>query len=341
MSFSNTDQPKDGAEPSMEEILASIRRILKDEAVKSPAGDLDDDVLVLDSSMVAKPVDLSTATSPPAASLPTTESPATPLQSTASPVHFTSAPTLISPVYTPPASAEPELVLTPAPEPAAEPEAEPPAAATPPSIFTTGAAITEAEAPVFKPAGLAPPPVAPVFGGRSLQDFPVLKPESEAPVHATDTPLAATPAATFEPAATPFYAAPAPISAPEPAPVAERAPEPVPEPAASTLIAPAPSPAQQPPSETKMPETQDNLTPPTSLVSDQVSAAAANSIGAMLRSMTAEKSVAISRQSLTIEDMVREEIRPLLKAWLDTNLAGMVERVVRAEIEKVMERSAG
>jgi uncharacterized protein len=34
-------------------------------------------------------------------------------------------------------------------------------------------------------------------------------------------------------------------------------------------------------------------------------------------------------------DMVREMIRPMLKAWLDDNLPIMVERLVRAEIERV------
>ena len=37
----------------------------------------------------------------------------------------------------------------------------------------------------------------------------------------------------------------------------------------------------------------------------------------------------------TLEDLVREMLRPLLKSWLDDNLPGMVERIVRAEIERV------
>jgi cell pole-organizing protein PopZ len=37
----------------------------------------------------------------------------------------------------------------------------------------------------------------------------------------------------------------------------------------------------------------------------------------------------------TLEDLVREMLRPMLKAWLDDNLPGMVERIVRAEIERV------
>ena len=41
------------------------------------------------------------------------------------------------------------------------------------------------------------------------------------------------------------------------------------------------------------------------------------------------------RTPARLEDLVREMLRPMLKAWLDDNLPGMVERMVRAEIERV------
>jgi uncharacterized protein len=41
------------------------------------------------------------------------------------------------------------------------------------------------------------------------------------------------------------------------------------------------------------------------------------------------------RSGRTLEDVVSEILRPMLKAWLDENLPGMVERLVRAEIERV------
>lgn len=37
----------------------------------------------------------------------------------------------------------------------------------------------------------------------------------------------------------------------------------------------------------------------------------------------------------TLEDLVREMLRPMLKSWLDDNLPGLVERLVRNEIERV------
>jgi uncharacterized protein len=41
------------------------------------------------------------------------------------------------------------------------------------------------------------------------------------------------------------------------------------------------------------------------------------------------------RNGPTLEDFVRELLRPMLKSWLDENLPTMVERLVRAEIERV------
>jgi uncharacterized protein len=41
------------------------------------------------------------------------------------------------------------------------------------------------------------------------------------------------------------------------------------------------------------------------------------------------------QNSRTLEDLVREMLKPMLKAWLDDNLPGLVERLVRAEIERV------
>ena len=43
----------------------------------------------------------------------------------------------------------------------------------------------------------------------------------------------------------------------------------------------------------------------------------------------------LTQNTRTLEDLVTEMMRPMLKAWLDDNLPGLVERVVRAEIERV------
>jgi len=43
----------------------------------------------------------------------------------------------------------------------------------------------------------------------------------------------------------------------------------------------------------------------------------------------------IGQNARTLEDLVKEMLRPMLKSWLDDNLPGLVERIVRAEIERV------
>ena len=43
----------------------------------------------------------------------------------------------------------------------------------------------------------------------------------------------------------------------------------------------------------------------------------------------------IGQNARTLEDLVKEMLRPLLKSWLDDNLPGLVDRIVRAEIERV------
>ena len=69
-------------------------------------------------------------------------------------------------------------------------------------------------------------------------------------------------------------------------------------------------------------------------------ATAASSLVNLVRSVAAERTASIQRNGLSIEDVVREEVRPLLKAWLDMHLPPLVERLVQAEIERVVSRAA-
>lgn len=61
---------------------------------------------------------------------------------------------------------------------------------------------------------------------------------------------------------------------------------------------------------------------------DDVVAAAFQSLGDLL----------LPQKQRTIEDLVKEILRPMLKDWLDQNLPAIVERLVRAEIERVARR---
>ena len=81
------------------------------------------------------------------------------------------------------------------------------------------------------------------------------------------------------------------------------------------------------------------LPPNENLIGAEASAAAATSVGSLVRTLTAERTTQVYTGGPTIEDLVREELRPLLKAWLDANLPPLVERLVRAEIERVVGRA--
>jgi len=76
------------------------------------------------------------------------------------------------------------------------------------------------------------------------------------------------------------------------------------------------------------------------LVAPEAAAAASASVNSLLRTLSAERHAQVYRGGPTLEDMVRELVRPMLKEWLDSNLPPMVERIVRAEIERVAGRAA-
>jgi len=97
---------------------------------------------------------------------------------------------------------------------------------------------------------------------------------------------------------------------------------------------PAPPPIEPAPPEPPLP----SLSPPATLVAPEAAAAAASSVDSLVRTLAAERTMQVRSGGPTIEDIVREELRPLLKAWLDTNLPPIVERLVRAEIERVVGR---
>ncbi len=78
---------------------------------------------------------------------------------------------------------------------------------------------------------------------------------------------------------------------------------------------------------------------PSRLVAPEVAAAASASVEGLVRTLKEERAVRASAGGPTIEDVVREELRPLLKDWLDCNLPPLVERLVRAEIERVVGRA--
>jgi uncharacterized protein len=107
----------------------------------------------------------------------------------------------------------------------------------------------------------------------------------------------------------------------EPAPVAEEVPvsEPVHPPELPTAELPIPA--------------------GSGLVAPEAAAAAASSVSGLVRTLAQGRYTQVRGGGPTIEDLVREEIRPLLKEWLDAHLPSLVERLVRTEIERVVGRS--
>ncbi len=103
------------------------------------------------------------------------------------------------------------------------------------------------------------------------------------------------------------------------------------------LAAPAPVPELPPPA-VAVPDlpSQPALT---GLVAPAAAAAAASSVGTLMRTLAEHQSLSVYRGGPTLEDIVRDEMRPILKTWLDENLPPMVERLVRSEIERVVGRS--
>jgi cell pole-organizing protein PopZ len=95
-------------------------------------------------------------------------------------------------------------------------------------------------------------------------------------------------------------------------PVPEPEPEPAPPPRAARPVEPPPPP---PPSDER-------------LVSPETGASVNAAFGQLTHTI-------LAANARTLDDLVKEMLKPMLKAWLDENLPSVVERLVRAEIERV------
>ena len=158
-----------------------------------------------------------------------------------------------------------------------------------------------------------------------------------------DAPAAEGAEAEAEAPAEPVAAAPEPEPIPEPEPeaAAPAAPEPVVEaaapeddeleltekvetlgdldvfsPEAAAQAAPAPPPAAP-------------VAPVETLVSAGAASAAASAFGQLSAAMLMPKG------DRTLEDVVRELLRPMLQQWLDANLPTIVQQAVEAEVDRI------
>jgi uncharacterized protein len=159
-----------------------------------------------------------------------------------------------------------------------------------------------APAPAAKPAAPTGPQI--VYANDSIPARPVAPPAQTAPAAQAASAVAAPPRAPAAP--TPPVEAPAAVVASAPKVVWEK-PAPVAEPVA---IVPEPVEEEE------------------AFASPATEAAVAASFNALSASIAVQSSE-------MIEGLMREMLRPMLKSWLDDNLPSLVERLVRAEIQRV------
>src|SRR4051794_18007160 len=204
---------------------------------------------------------------------------------------------------------------------AAEKPASPPAAAKPAVMKDIPpSAIAPAPKPVAAPKPAPPPPApAPEPVVSNNQD------DIDAMLASLD---AATPEADIRPAQ------------PEPEPdvfelTDEMAlPEPAPAPAAATFSKVEPQDDVEF-TEAKAARRQAAYEPPFESAAPARPILSHSTVSAVESAFHSLANTVLSNNARTLEDLVKEMLRPMLKSWLDDNLPGLVERIVKAEIERV------
>lgn len=78
-------------------------------------------------------------------------------------------------------------------------------------------------------------------------------------------------------------------------------------------------------------------TVPSDILSTATQTAALDSLTKLTKRMPIERSR--SYDGVTLEDIVRELLHPMLREWMDENLPPMVERTVQKELEKLARRA--
>lgn len=174
----------------------------------------------------------------------------------------------------------------------------------------------------------------------SEDDAPADEPKAEeAPPPMADAPE---PVASYEPEPEPAPAPMAAYEAPEPEP------EPAPEPEDDALeltervdqvgdldvYSPIVAPAASEPESAVYSPPPSSYAPASSpdddgLLSQTAATAAASAFGQL------SAAIGMPHTDRTLEDVVREMLRPLLKQWLDDNLPQIVEASVREEVERI------
>jgi len=118
---------------------------------------------------------------------------------------------------------------------------------------------------------------------------------------------------------------------------AEAAPPPSPSPAPAAVAAPSPQvwekPASPPPA--AAPPAAAAPEPDEAAPADEEPFASVETEAAVAASFQALSTTVALQSTAMIESLTRDMLRPMLKSWLDDNLPSIVERLVRAEIQRV------
>jgi cell pole-organizing protein PopZ len=96
------------------------------------------------------------------------------------------------------------------------------------------------------------------------------------------------------------------------------------------------------PAELPVMEPPPVLTVGNSLIGKESAGSATGSLASLVAAVDrAQGGALLSDANRTIEDLVKEVMRPMIREWLDENLPGLVDRLVRREIERLSRSAEG
>lgn len=113
----------------------------------------------------------------------------------------------------------------------------------------------------------------------------------------------------------------------------------LPPPPSSAIPGPAETYAPANPSEDVFVLSPDMRTQTGKVVSQRAAEDSTDVLSQLARAILDRRDVSVSAREVTLESMVREMLRPLLREWLDRNLPYLIERLVRKEIDLMVNRA--
>ena len=85
--------------------------------------------------------------------------------------------------------------------------------------------------------------------------------------------------------------------------------------------------------------TQAMIAPADELMSGLTTKTSSDVLSELARAIMDRREMGLGDKDVTLEGMVREMMRPLLREWLDRNLPYLIERLVKKEIDKMVNRA--